>query len=86
MRALRTMASETPVAVVIPRTLASIPVPASSTPTRMGTNLKYDTTPNWETYDAFLRMSNALLERLKPLGAKDMIDVQQFMWVTKDLD
>jgi hypothetical protein len=53
---------------------------------RMGTNLKYDTTPNWETYDAFLRMSNALLERLKPLGAKDMIDVQQFMWVTKDLD
>jgi hypothetical protein len=54
--------------------------------TRMGTNLKYDTTPNWETYDAFLRMSNALLERLKPLGAKDMIDVQQFMWVTKDLD
>jgi hypothetical protein len=53
---------------------------------RMGTNLKYDTTPNWETYDAFLRMSNSLLDRLKPLGAKDMIDVQQFMWVTKDLD
>ena len=53
---------------------------------RMGANLKYDTTPNWETYDAFLRMSNALLDRLKPLGAKDMIDVQQFMWVTRDLN
>jgi hypothetical protein len=52
---------------------------------RMGANLKYDTTPNWETYDAFLRMSNTLLDRLKPLGAKDMIDVQQFMWVTRDL-
>ena len=52
---------------------------------RMGANLKYDTTPNWETYDAFLRLSNALLDRLKPLGAKDMIDVQQFMWVTRDL-
>ena len=52
---------------------------------RMGANLKYDTTPNWETYDAFLRMSNALLDRLKPLGAKDMIDAQQFMWVTRDL-
>ena len=52
---------------------------------RMGANLKYDTTPNWETYDAFLRMSNALMTRLAPLGAKDMIDVQQFMWVTRDL-
>jgi len=52
---------------------------------RIGTNLKYDTTPNWETYDAFLRMSTALLDRLKPLGAKDMIDVQAFMWVTRDL-
>ena len=53
---------------------------------RMDLNLKYDTTPNWETYELFLRMSNALLARLAPLGAKDMIDVQQFMWVTRDLD
>jgi hypothetical protein len=53
---------------------------------RMNVNLKYDTTPNWETYDAFLRMSNTLLARLAPLGAKDMIDVQQFMMVTKDLN
>ena len=52
---------------------------------RMGANLKYDTTPNWETYDAFLRMSKSLLDRLASLGAKDMIDVQQFMWVTRDL-
>jgi len=53
---------------------------------RLEVNLKYDTTPNWETYDAFLRMSNSLLTRLAQNGAKDMIDVQQFMWVTKDLD
>jgi hypothetical protein len=52
---------------------------------RMNAKLKYDTTPNWETYELFLRMSNSLLDRLKPLGAKDMIDVQQFMWVTRDL-
>jgi hypothetical protein len=52
---------------------------------RMGADLKYDTTPSWTTYDAALRMANALLERLAPLGAKDMIDVQQFMWVTRDL-
>ena len=30
-------------------------------------------------------MANQLLERLQPLGAKDMIDVQTFMMVTKDL-
>jgi hypothetical protein len=53
---------------------------------RMGVNLKYDTTPNWETYDAFLRMANALLDRLKQIGAQDMIDAQQFMAITKDLN
>ncbi|HEX8028167.1 MAG TPA: hypothetical protein VF491_06890 [Vicinamibacterales bacterium] len=52
---------------------------------RMATNLKYDTTPNWETYDLSLRMGKSLLDRLAPLGAKDLIDVQHFMWVTKDL-
>jgi len=31
-------------------------------------------------------MAAQLLARLAPLGAKDMIDVQQFMVVTKDLN
>ena len=53
---------------------------------RMGFNLKYDSTPNWESYDAMLRMAGQLLDRLKPLGAKDMIDVQAFMWATRDLN
>src|SRR5688572_4391029 len=53
---------------------------------RMSYDLKYDSTPNWETYDYTLRMAAQLLNRLAPLGAKDMIDVQQFMVVTKDLN
>jgi hypothetical protein len=53
---------------------------------RMAFDLKYDSTPNWETYDHMLRMAAQLLGRLAPLGAKDMIDVQQFMVVTKDLN
>jgi hypothetical protein len=52
---------------------------------RMEFNMKYDSTPNWETYDATLRLAGQLLQRLTPLGAKDMIDVQAFMWVTRDL-
>jgi hypothetical protein len=53
---------------------------------RMSFDIKYDSTPNWETYEYVLRMSSQLLTRLAPLGAKDMIDVQQFMVVTKDLN
>ena len=52
---------------------------------RMNMNLKYDTMPNWETYQAALQMADALLAKLQPLGAKDMIDVQQFMWITREL-
>jgi hypothetical protein len=31
------------------------------------------------------RMSQFLLQRLEKIGAKDMFDVQAFMWVTRDL-
>lgn len=53
---------------------------------RMPFDLKYDSAPNWETYDATLRMAAQLMQRLAPLGAKDMIDVQAFMWVTRELN
>ena len=53
---------------------------------RMPFDLKYDSAPNWETYDATLRMAGQLMQRLAPLGAKDMIDVQAFMWVTRELN
>jgi hypothetical protein len=32
-----------------------------------------------------LRMAQNLFEKLAPLGARDMIDVQHFMWVTREL-
>ena len=52
---------------------------------RMSYDLKYDSAPNWETYDQALRMAQQLFVKLAPLGAKDMIDVQAFMWATRDL-
>jgi hypothetical protein len=52
---------------------------------RMSYDLKYDSTPNWETFDQSLRMAQQLFAKLQPLGAKDMIDVQHFMWLTRDL-
>jgi hypothetical protein len=53
---------------------------------RMNFDLRYQTVPNWSTFEALQRMSTFLLQRLQQLGAKDLIDVQGFMWVTKDLD
>ena len=40
---------------------------------------------DWETFDQSLRMAQQLFAKLQPLGAKDMIDVQHFMWLTRDL-
>jgi hypothetical protein len=53
---------------------------------RLEYDLKYETTPNWQTFDSMNRMCQSLLEKLAPLGAKDLIDVQGFMWVTRELD
>lgn len=39
----------------------------------------------WQCYERVLAMTETLLDRLEPLGAKDYIDVQSFMWVTQDL-
>lgn len=52
---------------------------------RMNFDLRYTATPNWPTFDAMQRMSQFLLQRLEKIGAKDMFDVQAFMWVTRDL-
>ena len=67
------------------RFLALKPTNTELMAARMAFDLKYDSTPNWETYDATLRMAQQLLGKLAPLGARDMIDVQAFMWATRDL-
>ena len=52
---------------------------------RMDRDLLYSTAPSWPVYEDFLRLSADLLTALRPLGAKDYIDVQSFLWVTRDL-
>ena len=48
-------------------------------------DLLYSSHPKWATYDRLLTLSNRLLERLRPIGARDLIDVQSFMWVVAGL-
>jgi hypothetical protein len=44
-------------------------------------DLLYDSRPNWRTYECLLRLSQKILGDVKHLGARDMIDVQSFMWI-----
>jgi hypothetical protein len=52
---------------------------------RAGRDLVYSTAIKWDAYERTIELSKSLLESLAPLGAKDFIDVQSFMWVTRDL-
>ncbi len=49
---------------------------------RLGLELDYDAAPNWSTYAALLGSTELLLQKLRPLGARDHIDVESFMHVS----
>lgn len=48
---------------------------------RLRFDIQYGPALIWITYRKILEIADLLLERLRPLGAKDYIDVQSFMWV-----
>ena len=48
----------------------------------MGVDLKYDSVLNWTTYDRLLALTRQLSDVLGPLGARDTIDIQSFIWVS----
>lgn len=48
----------------------------------LGFDLRYNSTPNWSTYEALLRMGTIYLDLLRPAGARDFLDVQSFIYVT----
>jgi hypothetical protein len=45
-------------------------------------DLLYSSKLSWTTYSRLLKMSQLLLDRLRPLGARDYIDVQSFIFLT----
>ena len=49
---------------------------------RLGLDLSYEAEPNWTTYASLLNASAQQLERLRPLGANDHLDVEVFMQVS----
>lgn len=57
------------------------PEPTKECANRLRFDIQYDSGLRWITYRKILDMAAMLLGRLRPLGARDMIDVQSFMWV-----
>jgi len=49
---------------------------------RLGCDVRAESTPNWATYAAARAVEGRLLERLAPQGAKDLVDVEAFLFVT----
>ena len=62
------------------------PTMARQMDARMSFDLLHTASPKWHCCEAPLRMSALLLDQLRPLGAKDYVDVQSFMWVTRVLE
>lgn len=48
---------------------------------RLALDLSYEAAPSWTTYSALLGSAALLLEKLRPLGARDHVDVDCFMHV-----
>lgn len=56
------------------------PVPCRSMLVRLRPELHWATRPTAEAYAYLLELAEHLYEHLRPLGARDMIDVQSFIW------
>lgn len=48
---------------------------------RLGSDIRYQATPNWASYSALRGLATQMLTRLEPEGAKDFIDVEAFLHV-----
>ncbi|GAO03707.1 hypothetical protein [Anaeromyxobacter sp. PSR-1] len=55
------------------------PKVASAAADRLGFDLRLDAAPAWSAYAALRTFSDGLLERLRPLGARDLVDVESFL-------
>ena len=56
-----------------------LPKPACSAAARLGCDLRYRPAPNWVSYEALRGFSAQLLEELRPLGARDFVDIEAFL-------
>ena len=58
------------------------PKATSDAAMRLGFDIGYDAVPSWATYSALLSFAELLLAKLRPLGARDYVDVESFLHAT----
>jgi len=58
------------------------PRSACAAAARLGCDLRWEPSPRWVTYAALHGLSVRLLEKLKPHGARDLADVESFLFAT----
>jgi hypothetical protein len=58
------------------------PTPTQEAAKRLAFELNYKSHPNWLTYSSVVAFAQGLLGTLRQYGAKDLIDVQSFIFVT----
>lgn len=74
-----------PLATVFPflahpgREVFLLPRTARAAAERLGCDLRYDADPNWTTYATLRDFAVRLLDRLRPMGAADLVDVELFL-------
>ncbi len=44
-------------------------------------DLRYQSQPNWRTYEALLEMGKVYFKEIEHLGPRDLMDVQSFLWL-----
>ena len=59
------------------------PTPFRTVMKQIKATLTWQAHPTAEAYEQLRELSAAILERLRPLGARDMIDVQSFIWIVQ---
>lgn len=50
----------------------------------LGRAAEWPTRPDARSYRELIDLAQVLYQRLRPLGARDMIDVQSFIWIVRD--
>lgn len=57
------------------------PTNSQSAADALSFDLRYQSLPNWRTYEALLEMGKVYYNEIKHLGPRDFIDVQSFIWM-----
>lgn len=76
------MATFFPFVAVPSRQVLLLPRSASAGASRLGCDIQYQASPNWNTYVRLRDLSTRLLEKLGPSGARDHADVEAFLHAT----